>query len=83
MSLTNELLSRVRTTKQFQFALTLIQIKLIQAASSTSALKQDQAESSQLLASIMSCDVSDSLLRAKETSLVTYLHKADVSYALF
>ena len=48
-----------------------------------SALEQDQAESSQLLASITSCDVSDSLLKAKETSLVTYQRKSDVSYALF
>ena len=77
------LLSHIRTTKRFQFALTLIRIKLIQAALSMSALKHDQADSSQLLVSITSCDVSDSSLIAKETSLLTYQRKPAVSYALF
>ena len=41
-----------------------------QTDSSTSVLEQDQADTSQLLASITSYD--DSLLKAKETSLVTF-----------
>ena len=52
---------------------------IIQATSRTSALEQYQAGSSQLLASITSCDVSDSLLKAKETSLVTYQHTCFIS----
>ena len=52
---------------RFQCTLTLIGFKPHRTTYSTSALEQDRKRLGSLLASITSCDVSNSLLKAKET----------------